>query len=83
MTAVESAPADSKDTMAERRAAARAAYRASLAEGCRADGRRARPPLPAITSLGPTGWWRDRPGAARRFTERVRATVTAGRLARP
>jgi len=25
----------------------------------------------------PTGWWRDRPGAARRFTERVRATVTA------
>jgi hypothetical protein len=33
MTAVESAPDDSKDTMAERRAAARAAYRASLAEG--------------------------------------------------
>jgi len=31
----------------------------------------------------PTGWWRDRPGAARRFTERVRATVTAGRLATP
>jgi uncharacterized protein YaiI (UPF0178 family) len=31
----------------------------------------------------PTGWWRDRPGAAREFTERVRATVTAGRLARP
>jgi hypothetical protein len=28
----------------------------------------------------PTGWWRDRPGAARRFTERLRATVTAGRL---
>ena len=28
----------------------------------------------------PTGWWRDRPGAARRFTERVRATVAAGRL---
>ena len=28
----------------------------------------------------PTGWWRDRPGAARRFTERVRASVTAGRL---
>ena len=28
----------------------------------------------------PTGWWRDRPGAARVFTERVRATVTAGRL---
>ncbi len=28
----------------------------------------------------PTGWWRDRPGAARVFTERVRAAVTAGRL---
>jgi uncharacterized protein YaiI (UPF0178 family) len=31
----------------------------------------------------PTGWWRDRAGAARRFTERVRATVTAGRLDPP
>jgi hypothetical protein len=31
----------------------------------------------------PTGWWRDRPGAARRFTERVRATVNAGRLDPP
>src|SRR5436305_2378941 len=31
----------------------------------------------------PNGWWRDRPGAARQFTERVRATVTAGRLDRP
>ena len=31
----------------------------------------------------PTGWWRDRPGAARRFTERVRATVTAGLLDPP
>jgi len=31
----------------------------------------------------PTGWWRDRPGAARRFTERVRATVSAGRLDPP
>jgi hypothetical protein len=31
----------------------------------------------------PTGWWRDRPGAARVFTERVRATVTAGRLIPP
>ena len=28
----------------------------------------------------PTGWWRDRPGAARRFTEQVRATVATGRL---
>lgn len=31
----------------------------------------------------PTGWWRDRPGAARTFTERVRATVAAGRLDPP
>jgi uncharacterized protein YaiI (UPF0178 family) len=31
----------------------------------------------------PTGWWRDRPGAARAFTERVRATVTARRLDPP
>jgi len=31
----------------------------------------------------PTGWWRDRPGAARTFTERVRATVSAGRLGAP
>ena len=31
----------------------------------------------------PTGWWRDRPGATRDFTERVRATVTAGRLGSP
>lgn len=31
----------------------------------------------------PTGWWRDRPGAARVFTERVRASVAAGRLAGP
>ncbi len=31
----------------------------------------------------PTGWWRDRPGATRAFTERVRATVTAGRLDPP
>ncbi len=31
----------------------------------------------------PTGWWRDRPGATRAFTERVRATVAAGRLDPP
>ncbi len=31
----------------------------------------------------PTGWWRDRPGAAERFTKRVRATVSAGRLDAP
>jgi uncharacterized protein YaiI (UPF0178 family) len=31
----------------------------------------------------PNGWWRDRAGAARRFAERVRATVTSGRLDPP
>jgi uncharacterized protein YaiI (UPF0178 family) len=31
----------------------------------------------------PDGWWRDRPGAARAFTARVRATVAAGRLSGP
>jgi hypothetical protein len=31
----------------------------------------------------PNGWWRDRPGAARAFVERVRAAVVAGRLAKP
>jgi len=31
----------------------------------------------------PTGWWRDRPGAARAFTARVRATVAAGGLVVP
>jgi hypothetical protein len=31
----------------------------------------------------PTGWWRDRPGAARQFTERVRATVGSGALEPP
>ena len=31
----------------------------------------------------PTGWWRDRPGAALRFTEQVRATVTVGALEPP
>ena len=31
----------------------------------------------------PTGWWRDRPGAAQRFTEQVRATVTVGALESP
>ena len=31
----------------------------------------------------PTGWWRDRLGAAGRFTERVRASVSAGRLDSP
>jgi hypothetical protein len=31
----------------------------------------------------PTGWWRDRPGAARQFVGRVRAAVAAGRLEPP
>src|SRR6516165_1873324 len=31
----------------------------------------------------PTGWWRDRPRAARDFVEGVRATVVAGRLRSP
>jgi hypothetical protein len=31
----------------------------------------------------PDGWWRDRPGAARTFVERVRASAGAGRLAQP
>ncbi len=31
----------------------------------------------------PTGWWRDRPGAARTFTERVRAAVATGGLEPP
>jgi hypothetical protein len=31
----------------------------------------------------PTGWWRDRPGAARQLTARVRASVRAGRLDPP
>ncbi|MHB1548472.1 MAG: hypothetical protein ACYCV5_05925 [Acidimicrobiales bacterium] len=31
----------------------------------------------------PTGWWRDRPGAARAFTAQVRASVASGRLGKP
>ena len=31
----------------------------------------------------PTGWWRDRPGAARRFAEQVRRAVREGRLEPP
>ena len=31
----------------------------------------------------PTGWWRDRAGAARGFTARVRATVSGGGLEAP
>jgi uncharacterized protein YaiI (UPF0178 family) len=31
----------------------------------------------------PTGWWRDRAGAARRFTEQVRAAIDRGALEPP
>jgi hypothetical protein len=31
----------------------------------------------------PTGWWRDRPGAARAFVETVRAAAQEGRIAEP
>jgi hypothetical protein len=31
----------------------------------------------------PTGWWKDRAGAARSFVEDLRAGVDAGRLAEP
>jgi hypothetical protein len=31
----------------------------------------------------PTGWWRDRPGAARDLTARVRRAVTEGKLPPP
>jgi hypothetical protein len=31
----------------------------------------------------PTGWWRDRPGAARTFVDQVRAAVGEGRLTAP
>jgi hypothetical protein len=31
----------------------------------------------------PTGWWRDRPGSARAFVERVRAAAEADRFDQP
>src|SRR5437899_1523796 len=31
----------------------------------------------------PTGWWRDRPGAARRFVGQVQSSVREGRLKAP
>jgi hypothetical protein len=31
----------------------------------------------------PTGWWRDRPGAARSFVDQVRAAADSGRIALP
>jgi hypothetical protein len=36
-----------------------------------------------VVGSRPNGWWRDRPGAARSFVERVRAAVGSGRLAEP
>jgi hypothetical protein len=36
-----------------------------------------------VVGSRPTGWWRDRAGAARTFVEQVRAAVDSGRLARP
>ena len=36
-----------------------------------------------VVGSRPTGWWKDRAGAARSFVEGLRAAVTAGRLARP
>lgn len=34
-----------------------------------------------VVGSRPDGWWRDRPGAARRLVERVRGAAAAGRLA--
>lgn len=36
-----------------------------------------------VVGSRPNGWWRDRPGAARAFVERVRAAVETGRLGPP
>jgi hypothetical protein len=36
-----------------------------------------------VVGSRPTGWWRDRSGAARAFVEQVRAALKSGRLAEP
>jgi hypothetical protein len=36
-----------------------------------------------VVGSRPTGWWRDRPRAARELVERVRAATAAGRLPDP
>jgi hypothetical protein len=36
-----------------------------------------------VVGSRPTGWWRDRPAAARAFVERVRAATRTGRLVEP
>jgi hypothetical protein len=36
-----------------------------------------------VVGSRPTGWWRDRPGAARTFVGQVRAAVGAGKISDP
>jgi hypothetical protein len=36
-----------------------------------------------VVGSRPTGWWRDRAGAARTFVDQVRAAVISGRIAQP
>lgn len=36
-----------------------------------------------VVGSRPTGWWRDRPGAARTFVQCVRDATAAGRLSEP
>jgi len=36
-----------------------------------------------VVGSRPTGWWRDRAGAAQAFVEQVRVAVDSGRLAEP
>lgn len=36
-----------------------------------------------VVGSRPTGWWRDRPGAARLFVQRLRAAVSSGRIGPP
>jgi hypothetical protein len=36
-----------------------------------------------VVGSRPTGWWRDRPGAARAFVERLRTAARAERFAEP
>jgi hypothetical protein len=36
-----------------------------------------------VVGARPTGWWRDRPGAARRLVEEIRAAAAASRLPTP
>jgi hypothetical protein len=36
-----------------------------------------------VVGSRPTGWWRDRAGAARAFVDQVRAAVDSGRIAQP